>query len=585
MGDTAERLVEARLRDALPADARLYANVPIVAKTRPSGPAHDAEADLVIVDADHGLLVIETKAGAPTRDASGRWWLGRRELPRSPFKQAEDAKHDLITAIRGLPDWPRDDGLRAGHAVAFPDADLASLAHGHALLGPDMPRDLILDAEALGDTERTRRAMAKVWAWWVGDGSSGHRLDARQLALIHEFLAPTLTLRRLLRRDVTDGGERLLHASNAQKLVLNQNRSRRRVEVIGPAGSGKSLVAVERARRLAREGFRTLFVCFNQPLATEILRGFEEEGEPPERRPVVTTFHRLCEQLGTRAGVLPPKPSAPLPQGWWNDTLPNALADAIEHLPDERFQAIVVDEGQDFRLDWLVWLQLLFANEADGVFWVFHDPGQALRADDAVGELGLERLELYEDYRSPGPVAALAARFYRGPEQPVAMNDAGLDPVIRVAARGRETVEAVRRELHRLIEDEDVRPWHMAVLSGQTASRSEVWRQRHFGNVQLWNGAIDDEGNSLGLPADQVPDEPKDGGVVRFETVRRFKGLERPVVILCELDPAGERFDQLLYTALTRVTVQLVLVVTPELALRLRTVGGDVPVTARGGVA
>ena len=104
MGVSAERLVEARLRDALPAGTRLYVNVPIVAKTRPTGPAHDAEADIVIVDQEHGLLVIETKAGAPSRDATGRWWLGRRELTRSPFKQAEDAKHDLIAAIRGLPD-------------------------------------------------------------------------------------------------------------------------------------------------------------------------------------------------------------------------------------------------------------------------------------------------------------------------------------------------------------------------------------------------------------------------------------------------------------------------------------------------
>jgi hypothetical protein len=57
------------------------------------------------------------------------------------------------------------------------------------------------------------------------------------------------------------------------------------------------------------------------------------------------------------------------------------------------------------------------------------------------------------------------------------------------------------------------------------------------------------------------------------------------VVILCELDLDEPRFDQLLYTALTRATVQVVLVVTPELAQRLRSVRAAVPVTARGGVA
>jgi superfamily I DNA/RNA helicase len=354
---------------------------------------------------------------------------------------------------------------------------------------------------------------------------------------------------------------------------------------VGPAGSGKSLVAVERARRLAREGYRTLFVCFNQALATEIHREFEHEGEPADRRPTVTTFHRLCETMGQLAGTLPKKPAAPLPREWWDEVLPETLADAISALPDVRYHAVIVDEGQDFRLDWLVLLQLLLRSEEDGVFWVFHDPGQALRFEDEVAGLGLERLELYEDYRSPGPVAELASRFYRGAEPPMSMHEGGREPVVREAEAGGATVDAVRKELHRLIVDEGVRPWDIVVLSGRTASMSDVWRHRRFGNVELWNGAIDADGNSLALPADEVPDEPSDAGIVRFETVRRFKGLERPVVILCEIDPTVERFDQLMYTALTRATVQLVLVVTPALARQLHTMRSSAPVTVRGGVA
>jgi superfamily I DNA and RNA helicase len=97
-----------------------------------------------------------------------------------------------------------------------------------------------------------------------------------------------------------------------------------------------------------------------------------------------------------------------------------------------------------------------------------------------------------------------------------------------------------------------------------------VWRQRTFGHVELWNSAIDDAGNSLGLPADEVPDAPLDDGVVLFESVRRFKGLEREVVILCELpDETAERFDQLLYTAFTRATTYLVVIASASLVARL----------------
>jgi len=127
----------------------------------------------------------------------------------------------------------------------------------------------------------------------------------------------------------------------------------------------------------------------------------------------------------------------------------------------------------------------------------------------------------------------------------------------------------VRRHLHRLIVEEGVRPWDVAVLSGAAAAKSDVWQQRRYGNVELWNGSIDAAGESLGLAAADVPDEPMDDGVVLFETARRFKGLERPVVILCELPEEGRRLDELIYTALTRATAHLVVVATPALAGRL----------------
>jgi hypothetical protein len=568
LGDRAERIAEERIRAALPAQARCYANVRFVARTRPTGPAHDGEADLVVVHPEHGLLVIEVKSGEPSRDGQNRWFIGGHLLARSPFEQAEDAKHDLVGAIGELLGVTGAERPRAGHAVAFPDADLASLPAGHVLLGPDARDEIILDAAALADATTTRKALERAWDWWTGDGTRGRPLTQAQAERIHEYLAPTVALHRLIRRDVEDGRERLIEASRAQKIVLNQNRSKRRLEIVGPAGSGKSLVAVERARRLARDGFRTLFVCFNQPLATAVGREIEEDGEPPDRRPVVTTFHGLCERLGTQARVLPAKPLH-LPRDWWDVTLPGALDAAIDKLPDERFHAIVIDEGQDFEPAWLTSLEFLFHDPADGVLWVFHDPGQALYRDDRVAELGLDRLELFEDYRSPAPVAELAARFYHGPTEPYAVTEAGRKPVIVAAEPGRDTVEAVRKQLHRLLEEEEIRPWHIAVLSGVSATKSEVWKKRRFGNVELWNGAIDGGGASLGLPAEEIPDAPPDAGIVLFETVRRFKGLERPVVILCELPEEGLRLDQLLYTALTRATAHLIVIAPPALAARI----------------
>ncbi|MFN8630042.1 MAG: AAA family ATPase [Chloroflexota bacterium] len=389
-----------------------------------------------------------------------------------------------------------------------------------------------------------------------------------------------MQLRRLVRGRINDDRPILLAATTQQRAVLNRTRDRR-VEVIGPAGSGKSMLAAEKARKLAADGYRTLLVCFNQPLATSLRRELADDISAAEQRGglQVATFHRLAEVLAVEAGLL--EPHGPnLPDGWFA-ALPGALERAIPMLPGERFHAIVIDEGQDFEAEWLLVLQQLLYEPDEGVLWVFHDPGQAIRGPDLVHQLDLpETLYLYENLRNPPSIAALAARFYTGGEsiwdqrgllEGVDADSAAAPRFTVITARpGRDTVEAVRRELHRLRIVEHVRAWELAVLSGTSAARSDVWAARRYGDCELWNGAIRDDGTSLGLPLEDVPDEPMDDGAVLFETVRRFKGLERSVVILCELPSEGPRLNELLYSALTRPTTELVIIAPPDLAARLR---------------
>jgi AAA domain/Nuclease-related domain len=413
-GKAAERLVTERVRAALPAEAfHLYPNAEWLGSMRDGGPPRDGEADLVIVHADHGILVLEVKSGIPSRDHAGRWWIGGLALDRDPFTQAKESKHQLVRKLADMADWPPRTEPRAGHAIALPDVDLASLPRGHVLLGADAPRELVLDAEALETPESIRRWVEGAHAYWLGDGSKGVPLGALGVRLLDELLAPTWALHRLVRGRIEDDRAELLAASREQALIVSRTKTLRRLEVVGPAGSGKSMLAAEKARRLAREGYRTLLVCFNQRLATSLIRELEEAPAPAGLD--VTTFHRLCERLGSDAGVLPPRPE-PIPGAWWDETLPGALEAAIDALPDRRYHAVVVDEGQDFETRWFELLQRLLVDPGD-VFWVFHDPGQALIRADVVGGLGLERHELFENRRNPESIAALAGRFYRGGEE------------------------------------------------------------------------------------------------------------------------------------------------------------------------
>lgn len=131
-----------------------------------------------------------------------------------------------------------------------------------------------------------------------------------------------------------------------------------------------------------------------------------------------------------------------------------------------------------------------------------------------------------------------------------------------------EIVDALRRLLHRLRVDEGVLPWDIAVLSGSSLEDSAVWRQRTFGNEVLWNGQVDDAGHTLGLASNLVPAPPDDA--ILCDSIRRFKGLERPVVVVVELKPDDKRLDQMLYVGASRARQHLAIIGSSAVLERLR---------------
>ncbi len=75
-------------------------------------------------------------------------------------------------------------------------------------------------------------------------------------------------------------------------------------------------------------------------------------------------------------------------------------------------------------------------------------------------------------------------------------------------------------------------------------------------------------GKHLGRAADATPDLPSDA--ILCETIRRFKGLERPVIILVELAPDDERLDRQIYVGASRARQHLVVIAPNPVLERLR---------------
>ena len=105
---------------------------------------------------------------------------------------------------------------------------------------------------------------------------------------IIRLLAPTISIRRRLVDEMGDIEEQLIRLTEEQKHDFEVLRGFRRALVTGGAGTGKTVLAVARARQLSADGFAPILVCYNELLG-ELLR--EEVSDDPAIW--AGTFHSL----------------------------------------------------------------------------------------------------------------------------------------------------------------------------------------------------------------------------------------------------------------------------------------------------
>lgn len=262
----------------------------------------------------------------------------------------------------------------------------------------------------------------------------------------------------------------------------------------------------------------------------------------------VKHFHLLCDDVARSAGIAVRAPAQlGSEQEFFHRELPEALTKAMEVAPSEHFDAIVVDEGQDFaHADWWVALQLALADPDDGILYVFHDANQKLFSTEGAAPEGLITFDLTENLRNTQTIHALASRYYDGDEQR-AVGPEGR-PVEFIEANDEQAVRReLSRALHHLIKDMQVPAEDIAILSGHRPEKSPLAGLDRVGAFELTEST-----------------DPKPGKVT-FVTIHRFKGLERPVVVLLDIDSYVERnTTELLYVGLTRARSHLVVIANAQ---------------------
>lgn len=500
------------------------------------------EADFVIAHPEHGVLALEAKGGGITYDPATRRWTqtghsGGHPLREDPFHQAADEMHSLVQILEAQPGWERW-RPSYGFGVAFPDGLYERDAH------PGAPAAVVIDRD---DMDRLESRVVEVMRHWrhAGRRFGGEGMDALGLALGFR-----VEIRAPLKLAFDEEDRKIVELTEQQAWVRAFVLNRERAAVTGPAGSGKTLLAVGMATRLAEEGRRTLLTCFNRLLAEDLReRTAGHEGLD------VAHFHGLCVSLTKEAGLTVPEPpenSAPSADHFEHE-LPELLEEAARRL-GPRYDAIVVDEAQDFREWWWPALLSLHHDPDEGRLYLFYDDNQNLYG----GELPVDNVDpcpLPLNVRNTKAIAGFVSVFYDGVEEPRALGPEGRPPQIL----GYEDDEGLARllaiVLRNLVETEQVPLDHIVVLTPSGAAKSRLRARERIDGFRL--------------------SERPEPGAVLATSIHGFKGLEREVVILAELgDKHLEDLRRYLYVGASRAKNELVILALEPVARELRRLAG-----------
>ena len=439
-----------------------------------------------------------------------------------------------VSFVEGDQRW-KQPWLRWDHGVVLPGA---RVSQDFAL--PDCPRWKVTDKSELTELASRLRAVL------LDRDTTNPLLKLEGI----EQLRTVLSGRGLTQRDIV---ARALENEDAaqiltehQAVILDAIRLLNRIEVRGGAGSGKTFLAVEQARRLSADGKRVALVCYSHGLAS-YLRRLTSSWSRRQQPAYVGEFHRLGVQWGAPVGpdesvrtaetaVLGVRPAREMTE----------LAATL--LPGHRFDAIVVDEAQDFADNWWDRSWRRFEGSRRGGLFIFSDEGQ--RVFDRQGSPPVPLVPLVLDHnlrntRQIGtafqPLVDSPMRYLGGDGPDVSFVPCSADGAMSV---GDDQVEALL--------DNGWRPEDVALLTTGSRHPEQIARQAE-GSEKYWDSFWD---------VDQV----------FYGHVLGFKGLERrAVVLVVNGSERRERSRERLYVGLSRARDQLVVCGDPDF---IREVGG-----------
>lgn len=519
------------------------------------GRVREGEADFTILIPQSGVFAVEVKGGGVAFDAQrGEWYSLDRHRQRNrikdPFRQASNERHALLDQLTGHPLWRqwRGNRLTLGHAVVLPDINDSA-----TLQGSDRPREII---GVNGDLQTLPQWLDRVVRFWRRQDDDV--LGRQGVRLAEEILCRSIEVSPVLRATVDDVEQVRLRLTANQAKVLRTIGGRKRAVVSGGAGTGKTLLAVEKARQFTQNGLGVLLLCYNRPLADALSGAFQAEP-----RVQCLSFHQLCDRrvrqalqatgrnlLDEAAKAYPGHSDKHL----FEVQMPYALALSNEIL-EEKFDAIVVDEAQDFSDEYWFAVEELLSDQETGFLYIFIDENQTLYPRHGNLPVQDEPYYLITNCRNTAPIHEAGYAFYSG--EPIDPPDLRGPAVERISVDQDEAqADAVIRRVREWVFTEKLRPDDVVVLVAKRPKVTfyEMLQRRSQGEGVIW--AVETHGQHRG---------------VLLDTVARFKGLEAQAIVLWLGDDiVDEQQWETVYVGTTRAKSLLCIVSSSKTSKVLR---------------
>lgn len=450
----------------------------------------NGEVDFLIMHPQKGIAVIEVKRGNVYM-VDGDWHYGNGTLMgEDPLEQAKLSMHK----IRGtLMESTPNNKIPFVSAVWFPHLINANLPK---ILPMNYDRRQIFTKESLKDPGKALSSLFTI---------SNFECDFDKERIIRELL-PSFNFVVSLSNTIEINNEIINVLTNEQARLIDYLDEQERAVIHGSAGTGKTMIGIQMAEKIASEDKQVLFICYNSYLKSSL----EEKFNNPNVK--IENVHSLAARYLKTSKVTE-----------------EDLELVLETLNKSEFEfdSVIVDEAQDFTEKTILLLDRL----VKGKLYLFYDKNQLIQKNYVPKWLEYAecRLVLNKNCRNTLSIAKSSLSPIGVENKSNLKLIEGIRPYVTSDENKGTTLKFLYDEINRLKAQESLNYNQITILTVKTEEKSFLYETKFLEDL-------------------------KSKGVL-FTTTRKFKGLESDIVFIIDLDYEFFKDDlsrRILYVASSR---------------------------------